>query len=148
MMPPLLGNHIKELCTLLAKMMSSWLLQRLYRRWQCHQLNIEYMCTENLTDDQCCSNTNAISHNCSFQQGIDKSTQIPAYISNSGILEKFAKAAVSTVSSNSPNNHKLGRSICVTQPRRVAAITLATRVSSGLNCTPGTIEFVLMIPPI
>lgn len=38
------------------------------------------------------------------------------------------------------HNHEIyAGSICVTQPRRVAAITLASRVSAELNCTPGTI---------
>lgn len=75
------------------------------------------------------------------ETGSGKSTQIPAYISQSGILKKSAKAAAaSAVTGNTASNHqKFGRSICVTQPRRVAAITLASRVSSELNCTPGTI---------
>jgi len=38
-----------------------------------------------------------------------------------------------------PPKVKYGRSICVTQPRRVAAITLAKRVSEELNCVHGTI---------
>lgn len=40
---------------------------------------------------------------------------------------------------NKPPKQKYGRTICVTQPRRVAAITLAKRVSDEVNCTPGTI---------
>jgi len=72
-------------------------------------------------------------------QGSGKSTQIPAYVHESGLLKKSAKAAIiATLSSESPK-HKYGRTICVTQPRRVAAITLAKRVSEEMNCIPGTI---------
>ena len=42
-------------------------------------------------------------------------------------------------SPDSRPKQKYGRTICVTQPRRVAAITLAKRVSDELNCTPGTL---------
>ncbi|KAL7529755.1 hypothetical protein ACHAXR_004121, partial [Thalassiosira sp. AJA248-18] len=69
--------------------------------------------------------------------GSGKSTQIPAYIHESGILTKSAKAAIASLPK--PPKRKYGRTICVTQPRRVAAITLAKRVSEELNCTPGTI---------
>ena len=76
------------------------------------------------------------------ETGSGKSTQIPAYIHECGILTKCAKKAVAeatTTSSPIPKKQKYGRSICVTQPRRVAAITLAKRVSDEMNCTPGTI---------
>lgn len=48
-----------------------------------------------------------------------------------------AKAAAASLPT--PPKLKCGRCICVTQPRRVAAITLAKRVAEELNCTPGTI---------
>ena len=76
-------------------------------------------------------------------QGSGKSTQIPAYIHESGILTKSSKEAA--IASSPPSQkdgasrQKYGRTICVTQPRRVAAITLAKRVSEELNCTIGTI---------
>jgi ATP-dependent RNA helicase DHX33 len=70
-------------------------------------------------------------------QGSGKSTQIPAYVHESGLLKISAKAAVAEAS-QSPKQ-KYGRTICVTQPRRVAAITLAKRVSEEMNCIPGTI---------
>ncbi|KAL7493443.1 hypothetical protein ACHAWT_006645 [Skeletonema menzelii] len=59
------------------------------------------------------------------ETGSGKSTQIPAYIYLSGML---------TIP-----KRKYGRTICVTQPRRVAAITLAKRVSEELGCDPGEI---------
>ncbi|EED91700.1 atp-dependent RNA helicase [Thalassiosira pseudonana CCMP1335] len=59
------------------------------------------------------------------ETGSGKSTQIPAYVYESGLLTTSAKA--------------YARTICVTQPRRVAAVTLAKRVSEELNCVPGTI---------
>jgi len=71
------------------------------------------------------------------ETGSGKSTQIPAYIYESGILTKTAKAVASSLPTTP--KQKYGRSICVTQPRRVAAITLAKRVSEELACTPGTI---------
>ena len=77
------------------------------------------------------------------ETGSGKSTQIPSYIHECGILTKCAKkaAAETTTTKSSPSfkKQKYGRSICVTQPRRVAAITLAKRVSDEINCTPGTI---------
>lgn len=62
-------------------------------------------------------------------------------------MTKSAKAAAATENvetsprkeSSSTPRQKYGRSICVTQPRRVAAITLAKRVSEEFNCTIGTI---------
>ena len=53
------------------------------------------------------------------------------------MLTKSAKAAKASLPK--PQQQKYGRSICVTQPRRVAAVTLAKRVSEELACTPGTI---------
>ena len=80
----------------------------------------------------------------SSQQGSGKSTQIPSYIHESGLLTKSSKASQQqsqSISSKSSSTKKqrYGKSICITQPRRVAAITLAKRVASEVNCTPGTI---------
>jgi len=69
------------------------------------------------------------------ETGSGKSTQIPAYIYQSGMLTIFAKHAISSL--NSKPKRKYGRTICVTQPRRVAAITLAKRVCDELGCNPG-----------
>lgn len=71
------------------------------------------------------------------ETGSGKSTQIPAYIYLSGMLTIFAKEAVASLKSRP--KRKYGRTICVTQPRRVAAITLAKRVSEELGCDPGEI---------
>lgn len=69
------------------------------------------------------------------ETGSGKSTQIPAYIYQSGMLTIFAKHALTSIKKQP--KRKYGRSICVTQPRRVAAITLAKRVSDELGCNPG-----------
>lgn len=71
------------------------------------------------------------------ETGSGKSTQIPAYIYQSGMLTIFAKQALNLIETQP--KRKYGRSICVTQPRRVAAITLAKRVSEELGCNPGEI---------
>jgi len=62
------------------------------------------------------------------ETGSGKSTQIPAYIMEGNCLPE-----------GYPSNNKLGKSICVTQPRRVAAITVAKRVSEELNRPHGTV---------
>ena len=69
------------------------------------------------------------------QTGSGKSTQIPAYIYQSGMLTVFAKQAIASLKTQP--KRKFGRTVCVTQPRRVAAITLAKRVSDELGCNPG-----------
>lgn len=56
-------------------------------------------------------------------QGSGKSTQIPAYLHECGLLKR--------------NKH--ARTICITQPRRVAAITVAKRVAEEVGCVPGTV---------
>jgi HrpA-like RNA helicase len=58
------------------------------------------------------------------ETGSGKSTQIPAYIHECGLLR---------------NNKHIANTICVTQPRRVAAITVARRVASELGCRVGTV---------
>jgi HrpA-like RNA helicase len=59
------------------------------------------------------------------ETGSGKSTQIPQYLMDFGLL------MAAKVNSNA-------LSICVTQPRRVAAITVASRVAKERNCRLGT----------
>ena len=68
------------------------------------------------------------------ETGSGKSTQIPAFIYESGLLKNYHKNV-------SPKNKKLrlAQTICVTQPRRVAAITVAKRVAEEMGCEPGTL---------
>ena len=75
------------------------------------------------------------------ETGSGKSTQIPAYIYQSGMLTIFAKQAIASSLKTQfiKPKRKYGRTICVTQPRRVAAITLAKRVCDELGCNPGEI---------
>jgi HrpA-like RNA helicase len=80
------------------------------------------------------------------ETGSGKSTQIPAYVHESGLLlnqstkSTIAAAQTSTTPlKKKKKQRKYGRTICVTQPRRVAAITLAKRVSDELDCIPGSI---------
>ena len=65
------------------------------------------------------------------ETGSGKSTQIPQYILDSNWTQRNNHHG--TVSSSSNNNI-----ICVTQPRRVAAITVASRVARERNCRLGT----------
>lgn len=58
------------------------------------------------------------------ETGSGKSTQIPAYLDESGLF--------------SSRNGKFARSICVTQPRRVAAMTVAKRVAEERGCPIGS----------
>jgi HrpA-like RNA helicase len=58
------------------------------------------------------------------ETGSGKSTQIPAYLDESGLF--------------SSQKEKFARSICVTQPRRVAAVTVAKRVAEERGCAIGT----------
>lgn len=60
------------------------------------------------------------------ETGSGKSTQIPAYLDESGLFSFSSK------------NHDYARSICVTQPRRVAAMTVAKRVAEERGCLLGT----------
>jgi len=78
------------------------------------------------------------------ETGSGKSTQIPAYVHESGLLlNQSAKATIAatqtTTTLKKKKQRKYGRTICVTQPRRVAAITLAKRVCDELDCIPGSI---------
>ena len=61
------------------------------------------------------------------ETGSGKSTQIPAYLDECGLF-----------SSSSSREDKHARSICVTQPRRVAAMTVAKRVAEEQGCRIGT----------
>lgn len=66
------------------------------------------------------------------ETGSGKSTQIPAYLDESGKFYSSSKGI------RKPGQPLLGRSICVTQPRRVAAMTVAKRVAEERGCRLGT----------
>lgn len=68
------------------------------------------------------------------ETGSGKSTQIPAFIYEGALLKHYHKDI-------SPPNKKqrLAQTVCVTQPRRVAAITVAKRVAEEMGCEPGTL---------
>jgi len=69
------------------------------------------------------------------ETGSGKSTQIPAYLHDAGIARKN-RILASRVGGKKKSS-KFGRSICVTQPRRVAAITVAKRVAEEMGSVPG-----------
>lgn len=60
------------------------------------------------------------------ETGSGKSTQIPAYLHEAGVVLSREK-------------QRLGATIAVTQPRRVAAMTVAKRVAQEVGCHPGTV---------
>ena len=79
------------------------------------------------------------------ETGSGKSTQVPAYIHGSGMLATSSGEARSAVpaggdgtDANNTAGRRYGRCVCVTQPRRVAAVTLASRVASELGVEVGT----------
>jgi HrpA-like RNA helicase len=137
-MPPLRGNYLKERCNLPVYQ---------HRNELCTLVNdndVVLVVAETVSKViyihilffmLSVSNQNEFQH----PQGSGKSTQIPAYISESGLLKKSSKAAALSYIPQTSHRKYYGQSICVTQPRRVAAITLAARVSSELNCTLGTV---------
>ncbi len=88
------------------------------------------------------------------ETGSGKSTQIPAYLEEGGLLSakddeqqsskhgkhsKYKNKGPSFASSRaSSSSLQHARSICVTQPRRVAAMTVARRVAQERGCVLGT----------
>ncbi|KAL7520958.1 hypothetical protein ACHAWX_005647 [Stephanocyclus meneghinianus] len=73
------------------------------------------------------------------ETGSGKSTQIPAYITKSSILKKSVHESATAPPTLATTPHqKHGLTICVIQPRRVTAITLAKCVSDKLGCLTGT----------
>ena len=72
----------------------------------------------------------------SADTGSGKSTQIASFLHDCGITSSKSSYIVH------PFNNRtvyLGRTIAVTQPRRVAAITVAKRVAEEMGCTVGTL---------
>lgn len=68
------------------------------------------------------------------ETGSGKSTQIPAFIYEGGLLKHYHKDI-----SSQNKKLRLAQTVCVTQPRRVAAITVAKRVAEEMGCEPGTL---------
>jgi len=68
------------------------------------------------------------------ETGSGKSTQIPAFIHESACLKRKPQS----MQINS-KHRRLAQTVCVTQPRRVAAITIANRVAEELGCQTGTL---------
>ncbi|KAL3904987.1 MAG: hypothetical protein SGILL_009858, partial [Bacillariaceae sp.] len=67
------------------------------------------------------------------ETGSGKSTQIPAYLEEGGILPRYDH----DTHKNKRKQKLFGSSICVTQPRRVAAMTVAKRVAEERGCELG-----------
>lgn len=65
------------------------------------------------------------------------STQIPSFIYESACLKR--KQTHNHQIKNQGRHLNMAHSICCTQPRRVAAITIAKRVSEEMGCIPGTL---------
>ena len=83
------------------------------------------------------------------ETGSGKSTQIPAYLEEGGLLTSIdngntgdnknrSKYKNKGTSRAAPDSLLRARSICVTQPRRVAAMTVAKRVAQERGCVLGT----------
>ena len=81
------------------------------------------------------------------ETGSGKSTQIPAYLDEYGLTRQSSKKRrlqQQQQERQGPkpqiHSHSIhhGRSICITQPRRVAAMTVAKRVAEEMGCLPGT----------
>jgi HrpA-like RNA helicase len=70
------------------------------------------------------------------ETGSGKSTQIPAYLDEH--LGKFYRNKATHTARSNKHQMPLARSICVTQPRRVAAMTVAKRVAEERGCRLGT----------
>ena len=71
------------------------------------------------------------------ETGSGKSTQIPAYLDESGRFYRSSMKHNRGYSTKKWTNPP-ARSICVTQPRRVAAMTVAKRVAEETGCRLGT----------
>ncbi len=78
------------------------------------------------------------------ETGSGKSTQIPAYLEEGGLLSNDGNETTTKQSKyknrtfSSSTHRAFARSICVTQPRRVAAMTVARRVAQERGCVLGT----------
>ena len=68
------------------------------------------------------------------ETGSGKSTQVPSFLHEGGCL-KQNRSMIRTTKTRRKSPY--GKSICVTQPRRVAAITVAKRVAEETGSVPG-----------
>ena len=68
--------------------------------------------------------------------GSGKTTQLPAFIWRSGILADLVREKTSMRNDESGGRDARPLQIVVTQPRRVAAITVARRVAQEMNTPP------------
>lgn len=69
--------------------------------------------------------------------GSGKTTQLPAFLWRSGILAELAKECAAPEASGAPpRTHMRPLQIVVTQPRRVAAVTVARRVAEEMGAPP------------
>lgn len=72
--------------------------------------------------------------------GSGKTTQLPAFLWRSGILSELAKEGCATLDAPAgaavPRTHVRPLQIVVTQPRRVAAVTVARRVAEEMGAPP------------
>jgi len=80
------------------------------------------------------------------ETGSGKSTQTAQFLHESGCLKPLLRQAqhIHKSKSYSPGKKQTSKfgtcqTICVTQPRRVAAITVAKRVAEEMGCMPGTL---------
>lgn len=72
------------------------------------------------------------------ETGSGKTTQLPQFLLESGLLDRLAAAASVKGSKRRRSVEGTGKAIAITQPRRVAAITVAQRVALESGCKLGT----------
>jgi HrpA-like RNA helicase len=75
------------------------------------------------------------------ETGSGKSTQIPAYLDEAKLHRRIGNSSSiigGCVNRNNVHHPMIGNTVCVTQPRRVAAMTVARRVAEERGCVVGT----------